>query len=488
MNKNDMLSILKNLAEQKAPAAQIDLWPAIQSRVQMSPPAQSRGSTMNTHSNSKRRLLKPVFIVLAVILIGALILFLPQGRTLAQEVLHFFYRGESNFMPGPTSTPLKWVEQTPGAAVGTLTLQPTTPQQTPPGQVFEKYCGTVDDPRCSVEAIREAVTFPVFALAKLPDGMYFAGATGSPDRVSLIYNTPNQSGSLLINEEPFTGAESQLAWDVGLDADIQSVQIGTVTAEYVKGWYDGNNNPPVWNNNIDGQMLRWVDQGILFNIYMIGMEPHLSRDDLAALAATLTSGPVGLNGLPATVTATPTQAAKPSIDLQTVYPLTLAEAEKKVGAALLSPSLLPEALSFNGANYDEKTKIVDIIYIYNDPKRDPAISDPDSLLIKEQLIPEEGGCDLCGFLQGDGKQAKQDSLNLISKDATIETVQIGDFTGKYVEGIGWRSWSDCCGYEWDPTPYRKRLRFQTNDLAIEILYYGFTLTKADIIAIAEGLQ
>ncbi|PKO13474.1 MAG: hypothetical protein CVU39_18900 [Chloroflexi bacterium HGW-Chloroflexi-10] len=480
-----MQSILKNLTEQKAPAAQIDLWPAIQSRIQMSQPTQSG---MNTHSNSKLWPLKTAFILLTVILIGALILFLPQGRALAQEVLHFFYRGESNFMPGPTSMPLKWVEQTPGTAAGNLTLQPATPQPTPPGQGFEKYCGTANDPQCSVEAIREAVTFPVFALAKLPDGMYFAGATGSPDRVFLMYNTPNQAGTLLVYEEPFSGAESQLAWDVGADADIQSVQVGTVTAEYVKGWYDGNSNPPVWNNNSGGQMLRWVDQGILFNIYMIGTEPHLNRDELAALAATLTNGPVGLNGIPAVVTATPTQAAVQTIELHTIYPLTLAEAEKKVGTALLSPSLLPETLSFIGANYDEKTRVVEIIYIYIDPKQDPAISNPDSLLIKEQVVPEGSDCDLCGFLQGDGKQAKQDPLKLVSKDATIETVQIGDFTGKYVEGIGWRSWTDCCGFEWDPTPYRKRLRFRTNELAIEVWYDGFTLTKADIIAIAESLE
>ncbi len=55
MNKNEMRSVLKDLTEQKAPAAQIDLWPAIQSRVQMSQSTPSRGTIMNTHSNSKRR-------------------------------------------------------------------------------------------------------------------------------------------------------------------------------------------------------------------------------------------------------------------------------------------------------------------------------------------------------------------------------------------------------------------------------------------------
>jgi hypothetical protein len=34
MNKNEMRTLLKDLTEQKAPAAQIDLWPAIQAHLQ----------------------------------------------------------------------------------------------------------------------------------------------------------------------------------------------------------------------------------------------------------------------------------------------------------------------------------------------------------------------------------------------------------------------------------------------------------------------
>ena len=77
---------------------------------------------------------------------------------------------------------------------------------------------------------------------------------------------------------------------------------------------------------------------------------------------------------------------------------------------------------------------------------------------------------------------------MVSKDAKIETVQIGDFTGTYVEGIGWSSATECCGWTWDPTPFRKRLRFQTNELAIEVWADVYDLSQADFITLVQSLS
>jgi len=480
MNKNQLRSILKNLTEHKAPAAQIDLWPAIQSRVQMSQPSPSRGTIMNTHSHSRRLQLKPAYILAAILLIGALSFLVPQGRALAQEILHFFNRGESNVMPGVTATPVKWVEQTPGAAAATLTPQPTQPESS--GPALEEACGSYYDPHCSIDDVRGLVDFPIFALAELPDGMHFTGATGGPDQVHLFYTNANQTGNLVIWEEPLIGDGSRQAWEVGADAEIQHVQVGAVTAEYVKGSYDGSTNPPVWNPNLDVQVLRWVNQGILINLQMLGTEPRLGRDDLAALAASLTDGPVGESGSPAVAgTATPT--AEP-FDLSTYYSLTLAEAEEKAGFALLSPSRLPETLTFIGANYDEKTKVVNLFYHYNHPNMPEAT---DGLSLREQLAPEGIDCDLCGFVQGDGKQVDQYTPGkLVGKETKIETFQIGNVTAQHVEGV-WKG-TDCCGWIWESDPYMKRLRWQANGMAYELSYMGMDITKADLIAIAESLK
>lgn len=486
MNKQELQSILKDLAEQKAPARETDLWPAIQSRLTMSQPRSSKGTIMNTHSNLRpsQRPLKPALILLAVLLVGALFVHLPQGRALAQQMLHFFNRGESNLMAGVTVTPVKWVEQTPGVPAATMT--PLPPQPTPDGPAFEADCGSYQTAHCSVDAIRERVTFPVFALAELPGGMIFSGATGGPEQVHLFYTMPNQTGNLLIWQEPFTGAESQTAWEVGADAEIQPVPVGAVTGEYVKGSYDGSSNPPVWNANLDNQMLRWVNQGVLFNLYMLGTEPRLSRDELAALAATLTDGPVGESGQPVALTPPPDSATEEPYDPRAAYPLTLAEAEEKAGFEILAPARLPERLSFIGAKYDEETKVVELFYHYDHPTHPEAT---DALIVSEQLAPEGSDCDLCGFVQGNGKQVDQYPLGkLVSEDATIETVPVGEYTGQYLEGIGWTSKTACCGWQWDPTPYIKRLRFRVDERAIAVNFYGFELTRADVIAIAEQMK
>jgi hypothetical protein len=481
MNKNKLRTLLRELTEEKAPAAQIDLWPAIQSRVQQNQLFHARGLTMKTSSHSPRWQVKPAYILTLVILIGAGFLMFPQGRALAQAVMHFFYRGESNLMPGSTLTPVKWVEQTPGVAAATFT--PPPPQATPTGLAFEADCGSPSAPHCSIEDLRQRAAFPVYALPRLPDGLHFDGATGGPDQIMLVYSAPGQTGSLVIWEKPFTDTSSQLAGEVGADAVIQSVQVGAVTAEYVKGSYDGSSNPPVWNSNAEVQELTWVDQGLLFNLYMLGTQPRLGRDDLAALAATLIDGPVTVSGAPAAEPATPTEAP---FDMHTLYPLTLAEAETKAEFTLQAPARLPETLSFMGAKYDETTKVVNLFYVYHNPTYPETT---DGLLVNEQRAPEGADCDLCGFILGNGKQADDYPIGkLISTEAKVETVQLGAVTGQYVEGIGWTSKSDSGGWQWDATPYVKKLRFRTKGLAIELAAYTFELTKAELLTIAESLR
>lgn len=477
MNKEQMRSMLINLTEDKAPASQINLLSAVQSRIQMSQSIQSKGIIMKEQSNVKIRKLRPAFILGAILLIGVIFFSLPEGRTLAQQVMHFFTRGETNVMPGPTATPVKWVEQTPGVSAPTFTPQPVNMVVAP----FEASCGSYQEPHCSIDEIRKLAKYPIFALAQLPGEMYYAGATGGPNFVSISYQSPNQSGYLDIREELYTGAEDQLNWQLGADADIQNVQIGTVSGEYVKGSFDGTYGTPTWNSDLDLQQLRWVNKGILFTFYMTGTNPSLDRDSLAALAATLTDGPVGESGIP--VVKSPTPTSEP-FDICDVYPLSLSEAEVQAGFKVMSPEKLPEVLSFVGASYDEKTKIVTLLYRYANPGM-PDIMD--GLIVKEQVVTEGQSCDLCEFVRG--KFVFGSTEDIVSEDANIETVQIGSLSGQYLEGIGWvNATNDISGWKWESEPYRKRLRFQTNGLAIEVWADSYEMTKTDLIAIASSLK
>jgi hypothetical protein len=482
MNKKVLRSMLKNLAEQKAPANQVNLWPAIQTRVQMGHSNYSKGTIMEKQTNPLRWQLRAVYLFVAIIVISASFLMFPQGRALGQELLHFFTRGETNVMPGVTVTPVKWVEQTRGVSLPTSTPIPATP--TVSLMAFEQECGPINTPHCSVEDIRQRVNFPVYGLAQSPAGMNFAGATGGPGRAVLVYTTPDQSGSLVIFEDPFEGSKHLLAGEVGADAVIQSLAVGSVMAEYVQGNYDGNQNPPVWNNDLDTQMMRWVDHDVLFTFYLLGMKAHLGASDMVALAETLTSGPVSSNALSEAVTKTPTP--EPTVDMHAIYPLTLAEAEAKAEHHLLLPGRLPETLSFLGGKYDGKSKIVTIIYTMNLPGFPEAQG---GLIVSEQLAPEGIECDLCGFVQGDGTQVAQyPQGKLVSTDANIETVQAGKYSGQYVEGIGWVARDNSGVWQWEPDAFRKRMRLRVGDRAIEVWADMNDLSKADFLAIVASLK
>lgn len=474
MNKDQMRSVLKNLTEDKAPASQINLLSTVQSRIQMSQSIQSKGIIMKEQTNSKPRRLRPAFILAAIVLIAAIFFSLPEGRTLAQQVIHFFTRGETNVMPGPTATPVKWVEQTPGVAAPTFTSQPTIT-----GPVLESSCGTYQEPHCSIDEIRKMVNFPVFALAELPGDLYFSGATGGQDEVYISYKTHSQTGLLDITEQLLTDDLVTSTVELGADAEIQSVQVGSVLGEYVKGAYDGNHNPPVWNPDADVQVLRWVNQGVVFTMTKLGIEPLMTWDDMAALAVKLTNDSVGESGIPVIETESPADEA---FDLYSFYPLTLAEAEGLAGFKLLTPEKLPETMSFVGAKYDEKLKVVIFLYNYSAPDGNSTM---DSLVLSEQIAGSD--CNLCRFVRGKFEYDLVEEV--VSEDAKIETVQIGNLTGQYLEGIGWvNKTNDISGWAWESTDYRKRLRFQSNGLGIEVWADGFEWTKADLISIAESLK
>ncbi len=484
MNKNELRSIIQELVEQKAPALSIDLWPAIQTSIKISHPRSSRQG-WNTHYSPlpKRGKLAPALILGAVMLVGALFLLLPQGRALAQGSLRYFTRIENNLIPGVTVAPGRWIEQTPGFAAAGPTVE--LHQPTPPGLAFESTCGSLQAPLCTIAAIRNMVDFPVFALAQLPAGMTFTGATGSPDRVILIYSTLDPTERLTIWQEPRKDDGSDLSWEVGASADIQPIQIGAVTGEYVKGTYMGTSSPPVWDSEAEVQTIRWLDQEVLINMILDGAASRLDRDGLAALAASLTDGPQNEDASVMAATATPVNMGVP-FDPRTDYPLTLEQVKEKAGFTPIAPALLPERVTFTGANFEEITKVLALSYAYIHPNPPEGT---DAVIIREQFAPQSTDCDLCGFIQGDGKQVEQyPHGKLVSKDATLETVKIGSLTGQYLEGIGWVSWIDCCGWQWDPHPYTKRLRFRTSELAIEISSYTDGLSKEDVIGIAENLK
>jgi hypothetical protein len=107
--------------------------------------------------------------------------------------------------------------------------------------------------------------------------------------------------------------------------------------------------------------------------------------------------------------------------------------------------------------------------------------------VDEQPAPKGVDCDLCGFVVGDLSAAEAAyPWKVVGAHATIETVQIGNVSGLYVEGV-WGAYDDS-GMKWTPDPYVKTLRWQKGGMAFQLQYIGNAINKEDLIAIAESLK
>ena len=156
----------------------------------------------------------------------------------------------------------------------------------------------------------------------------------------------------------------------------------------------------------------------------------------------------------------PAQTAQPEIT-EAPRNLDVAEAENQAGFDVLSPSPLPDGLSFVGASYTPANSTV--IQQYNFPGGS-------GFSISQQSYTNVEACNLCG---------------LVGPSASVETVKIGNVDGEYVEGV----WSlTDKGSVWENTPYLKTLRWQKDGMAYEIIFMGTEFEKADLISLAENLK
>ena len=418
--------------------------------------------------------LRRAALILAAVTVGLAILFAtPQGQAFAQSLLHFFTRTQGDTIPAPTGQPLRWVDRTtPGA--------PTlTPLPSPTGFAFADDCGNLPILKCSIEQIRGKVHFTIKELGTIPAGLYFVGATGGPQMIIIVYDSPDHSGALSLVEQPWTGSPEQTNWQIGASAVVETATVGNVSGEYVKGSYGytaGDTNE-VWDPTMDTQSLHWVEDGVFFQMSASG--PQLDKTAFIALAESLTTRPVSA-GSPPMPTETP--------DTETyakayVPPLTVVEAGKQAGFDIREPTLLPEFLLLKGAAYKEQDKIATVSY-----QSESAYSQGfmNGLYLSEQVAPNPDDCKLCGILVGDNTAMDKDPFHMIvSPKSNLETVQIGALTGQYVEGHWIRP--DCCGWVWTAEDL-KTLRWWKNGVAFELIELGTGMTKADVIAIAESMK
>jgi hypothetical protein len=471
-NNKNIQSILRDALEKEVPSSQINLMPAIKSSL-VAGNIIRQGETINTIK--PRRIPRAAFVTLIIIILLALALITPPGRAFAHSILQFFVRSQSDAIPMPTAKPMTWVDVTPGVPAATMTPLPLV-------AVFARECGDFGSQTCSVEQIRSKVDFTVKEPANLPEGLYFVGATGGPDSIQISYQYKDLSGSLYITEERWKGNPSPQTDLVGASAKVEQVQIGGLTGEYFTGIFVAadEGNVAHWDPNFFGvETLRWVEDGISYTMEYSYPPAPLGKEGLAALAQSMTTEPVVKQ---------PTPVATEGFYIwnpKDTYNLSVSEAEQLAGFKLLLPTKLPDTLSLVGASYDPENKIVQVFYLL-------AGTGTEGVSVYQQVVADPADCFLCDIMIGDyNKFAKNAASSksfkeIVPSAKNIETVQIGAATGKYIQGV-WIG-TDCCGWQWDPTPSVKSLFWQQNGRAFELSYFGENIDKADMIKIAESIK
>ena len=230
----------------------------------------------NTQVVNRRRSMQATALV--VLMVSIIFAATPQGRAFAQDfVSQFFTRTESDSYYAP-------YEDVP--------FEDTTP--------FHEQCGIPIFPTCSVEQIRGMVDFEVKEIGAIPEEIYFVGSTGGPDFVELKYGYEDRRyGNLSVGVEA-VGSPSAVGTGIAAkSAPIEAVQIGNLPGEYYTGiLFQDEQGNVTWLPDDPTQVLRWEDGGSTYTLIYYSAIVPLTKEDLIALAESMTTEPVVKRPLP----------------------------------------------------------------------------------------------------------------------------------------------------------------------------------------------
>ncbi|MBK6646585.1 MAG: hypothetical protein IPG44_12735 [Anaerolineales bacterium] len=264
MDKKEIQSIIQEAVEKEIPASEIALWQTV--KASLVEKQHQQGVKMNT--NKSRGVSRLAYATLAVAVLLTLAFFTPQGRAFAQQVFHFFTRADKDRYPLQ-----EW--------------QKTPPAQTSSESPF-KY---------SVQEAESLAGYDVLSPVEVPFGMFFVGASYD-EKYHIVAQAFGQSAEyieLSLWQQPLEhyqlcGDISQLCDNMlggnlaGNSADIQTVQIGDLTGEYVEGVWNLTDNGPVWEPTPFLKTLRWKNDTMIFEL-IGGIDQ--TRDDLVKLAESI---------------------------------------------------------------------------------------------------------------------------------------------------------------------------------------------------------
>ena len=257
MNSKKIRSILQDALEEEIPSTQVNLWPAVKASLVAGKHQLQQGEKMNT--TRPHRIPRLRFAILVIVALLAVAFATPQGRTFAHSILQFFMRAES------TTVPLR------PSQIVTSEPDPSAPTAEPPA------------PLISVAEAEAQVGFGVAELPFVPDGFNYLGARLYGNAISIEYEAQGGGGNLIIMQSQAGFIQSD--WDKVPANAIVPVKIGGLDGEFVRGTfvvYAGETSA-TWNPNAPILRLRWVKDGVWFEMTKFGDVKAIETLDQAGL-------------------------------------------------------------------------------------------------------------------------------------------------------------------------------------------------------------
>jgi len=269
MIEQQVKSALKELSEKKVPKSTIDLWPGLESRIvkegdQKRERILKREPSIHSTQNRNQRLRIAATFTLVALLVVGLFFISPQGKGLAQNILRFFTKSESNQLP------IQDFQKTPLSTDINSTPEPSS-------IIFADK---------SIGEVQQQAGFDVFVPMWIPKTLSFSGASFDKENnsVYLFYRFYETNG-LVFKQELIPETDiCPLCNQVGADAEIQVVSINGVYGEYAEGVWKLTENGEIWESDPWLKTLRWQAGGMAFELLYMGPPESLSLEELIEIA------------------------------------------------------------------------------------------------------------------------------------------------------------------------------------------------------------
>lgn len=347
MKKDNLTSIMKDLAEIAAPSTEIDLWPAIKDSINQGNWHKTKGDLIvNKTIALPKVLLRAAVALLILLAIFGILLATPQGRAFANTIIKLFTTAERLSFPVPTNQ-----SSTPSTNPQTylLELVPVELTSSPAATLGASDQGCEGAAaltyKCSIESAEASVGFDAWEFPADPQGVTFSSvqAFAAQNEIMITYDVIGGGGYILFTQG--MGDPPDNLWSEVPAEAVESVAVGDLPGEFVKGRFTSDGSGvATWNSDAASWRLRWKEGKRWFSIEKAG-DPYrieyLGMKEMIDLATSLV--------------ANQQQRISP---LRAEYLTSVTDAETISGIDLIEPTLLPEGFRFSYAQYDAQTNSV----------------------------------------------------------------------------------------------------------------------------------